>query len=121
MTPGEAAMRLRPLVRSGLGLATLVAGSTAWVAIGDQHWAATLVLGALAIGCAYPALTGRDPFDARSRRRKHRRHSSRRSATAAGAGAQRPAAVPPARGRGGGGRDEHAARDERSGAARTGT
>ena len=104
MTPGEAAMRLRPLVRSGLGLATLVAGSTAWVAIGDRHWAATLVLGALAIGCAYPALTGRDPFDARSRRRKHRRHSSRRSATAAGAGAQSPDASPTAGWRDGDGR-----------------
>ena len=70
-------MRLRPLVRSGLGLATLVAASTVWIAIGDRHWAAALVLGVLAIACAYPALTGRDPFDARHRRRKHRRHRSR--------------------------------------------
>jgi hypothetical protein len=79
MTAGEAAMRLRPLVRSGLGLATLVAASTVWVAIGDQHWAATLVLAALALGCAYPAITGRDPFDPRHRRRKHRRHHSKRA------------------------------------------
>ena len=71
-------MRLRPLERSGLGLATLVAASTLWVAIGDRHWAATLVLAALAVGCAYPAITGRDPFDRRNRRRKHRRHRSKR-------------------------------------------
>src|SRR5687767_12162516 len=71
-------MRLRPLERSGLALATLIAASTVWVAIGDRHWAATLVLGVLALGCAYPAITGRDPFDPRNRRRKHRRHRSRR-------------------------------------------
>jgi hypothetical protein len=82
MTLREAAMRLRPLVRGGLGLATLVAASTVWVAIGDRHWAAALVLGMLAIGCAYPALTGRDPFDPRHRRRRHRRHRSKRHATA---------------------------------------
>jgi hypothetical protein len=88
MTLGEAAaMRLRPLERSGLGLATLVAAGTLWVAIGDRHWAATLVLGALALGCAYPAITGRDPFDPRNRRRKHRRHRSKRHATATSAGA----------------------------------
>ncbi|HJU69075.1 MAG TPA: hypothetical protein VJ650_12625 [Gemmatimonadaceae bacterium] len=71
-------MRLRPLERSGLGLAALVAAGTLLVAIGDRHWAATLVLGALALGCAYSALTGRDPFDPRNRRRKHRRHRSKR-------------------------------------------
>jgi hypothetical protein len=71
-------MRLRPLERTGLALATVVAGSTVWVAIGDRHWAATLVLGILALGCAYPAITGRDPFDVRNRRRKHRRHRSKR-------------------------------------------
>ena len=75
-------MRLRPLERSGLGLAALVAASTLWVAIGDRHWAATLVLAALAVGCAYPAITGRDPFDRRNRRRKHRRHRSKRHTTA---------------------------------------
>jgi hypothetical protein len=75
-------MKLRPIVRAGLGLATLVASSTAWVAIGDQHWAATLVLGTLALGCAYPALTGRDPFDSRHRRRRHRRHRSKHHADA---------------------------------------
>ena len=73
-------MRLRPLVRSGLGLAALVAASTMWVALGDRHWAAVFVLGALAVGCAYPAFTGRDPFDPRHRRRKHRRHRSKRHA-----------------------------------------
>lgn len=71
-------MRLRPLERGGLGLATLIAASTVWVAIGDRHWAATLVLGVLALACAYPAITGRDPFDPRNRRRKHRRHRSRK-------------------------------------------
>ena len=76
-------MRLRPLERSGLGLAALIAASTLWVAIGDRHWAATLVLGALALGCAYPAITGRDPFDPRNRRSKHRPHRSKRHATAA--------------------------------------
>ncbi|HET6700728.1 MAG TPA: hypothetical protein VFH14_02930 [Gemmatimonadaceae bacterium] len=84
VTPVEAAMRLRPLVRTGLGLATLVAASAMWVAIGDRHWAATLVLGILALTCAYPAVTGRDPFDPRHRRRKHRRHRSRRHGTASG-------------------------------------
>jgi len=74
-------MRLRPLERSGLALAALVAASTVWVAIGDRHWAATLVLGLLALGCAYPAITGRDPFDPRNRRRKHRRHRSKREKT----------------------------------------
>ena len=69
-------MRLRPLVRSGLGLAALVAASTLWVAIGDRHWAAIVVLGILAMGCAYSAITGRDLFDSR-RRRKHRRHRSK--------------------------------------------
>jgi hypothetical protein len=78
-------MKLRPLIRSGLGIATVVATSTLWVAIGDRHWAATLVLGALALGCAYPALTGRDPFDPRQRRRKHRRHRSKRRTTASAA------------------------------------
>ncbi len=77
-------MRLRPLERGGLGLATLIAASTVWVAIGDRHWAATLVLGVLALACAYPAITGRDPFDPRNRRRKHRRHRSRKGMTAAG-------------------------------------
>lgn len=80
-------MRLRPVERSGLGLAALVAASTLWVAIGDRHWAATLVLGILALGCAYPAITGRDPFDPRNRRRKHRRHRSKRHTTAATSGA----------------------------------
>jgi hypothetical protein len=70
-------MRLRPLVRSGLGLAALVAASTVWVAIGDRHWAAIVVLGVLAVGCAYSAITGRDLFDSRRRRRKHRRHRSK--------------------------------------------
>ena len=74
-------MRLRPLERSGLGIATLVAASTLWVAINDRHWAATLVLAILALGCAYPAITGRDPFDRRNRRRKHRRHRSKRDTT----------------------------------------
>jgi hypothetical protein len=74
-------MRLRPLERSGLGLASLIAASTLWVAIGDRHWAATLVLAVLALACAYPAITGRDPFDPRNRRRKHRRHRSRRHAS----------------------------------------
>ena len=78
-------MRLRPLERSGLGLATLVAASTVWVAISDRHWAATLVLAVLALGCAYPAITGRDPFDRRNRRRKHRRNRSKRDRTARGA------------------------------------
>ena len=78
-------MRLRPLVRTGLGLATLVAVSALVVAIGDRHWAATLVLAVLALTCAYPALTGRDPFDPRHRRRKHRRHRSKRHAAASGA------------------------------------
>jgi hypothetical protein len=87
MTSVEAAMRLRPLVRTGLGLATLVAVSTMWVAIGDRHWAATLVLAIMALTCAYPAVTGRDPFDPRHRRRKHRRHRSRRHGTASGPGA----------------------------------
>lgn len=73
-------MRLRPLVRSGLGVAALVAASTVWVAFADRHWAAVLVLGVLALGCAYPALTGRDPFDPSRRRRKHRRHRSKRPA-----------------------------------------
>lgn len=73
-------MRLRPLVRSGLGLAALVAASTVWVAVRDRHWAAVLVLAVLALGCAYPAITGRDPFDPRRRRRKHRRHRSKRHA-----------------------------------------
>ena len=76
-------MALRPLERGGLGLATLIAASTLWVAIGDRHWAATFVLGVLAVGCAYPAITGRDPFDPRYRRRKHRRPRSRRHATTA--------------------------------------
>lgn len=76
-------MGLRPLERSGLALATLIAASTVWVAIGDRHWAATLVLGVLALACAYPAITGRDPFDPRNRRRKHRRHRSRRETPAA--------------------------------------
>jgi hypothetical protein len=79
-------MPLRPLERSGLGLATVIAASTLWVAIGDRHWAATLVLGALALGCAYPAITGRDPFDPRNRRRKHRRHRSKRHAPPAASG-----------------------------------
>jgi uncharacterized membrane protein YfcA len=78
-------MRLRPLVRTGLGLATLVAVSALVVAIGDRHWAATLVLAVLALTCAYPALTGRDPFDPRHRRRKHRRHRSKRHAATSGA------------------------------------
>lgn len=73
-------MRLRPLVRAGLGFAALVAASTIWVAVVDRHWAATVVLGVLALGCAYPAITGRDPFDPRHRRRKHRRHRSKRHA-----------------------------------------
>jgi hypothetical protein len=77
-------MKLRPIVRAGLALATLVATTTVWVAIVDRHWAATLVLGALALACAYPALTGRDPFDPRRRRRRHRRHRSRRHAAASG-------------------------------------
>ncbi len=76
-------MRLRPLERGGLALATLIAASTVWVAIGDRHWAATLVLGVLALACAYPAITGRDPFDVRNRRRKHRRHRSKRHTAAA--------------------------------------
>lgn len=80
-------MRLRPLVRSGLGLATVIAASTVWIAIGDRHWAATLVLGVLALACAYPAITGRDPFDPRNRRRKHRRHRSKRHTPAATPGA----------------------------------
>jgi hypothetical protein len=63
-------MKLRPIIRAGLALATLVAASTVFVAIGDQHWAAALVLGILALACAYPALTGRDPFDRRHRRRR---------------------------------------------------
>jgi hypothetical protein len=71
-------MKLRPIVRVGLGLATLIAVSAMWVAIGDRHWAAALVLGTLALACAYPGLTGRDPFDRRHRRRKHRRHRSKR-------------------------------------------
>lgn len=71
-------MRLRPLVRSGLGFAALVSASTIWVAVVDRHWAAIVVLGILALGCAYPAITGRDPFD--PRHRKHRRHRSRRHA-----------------------------------------
>lgn len=75
-------MKLRPIVRTGLALATLVAASTVWVAIGDRHWAAMLVLGTLALACAYPALTGRDPFDRRHRRRKHRRHRSKHHADA---------------------------------------
>ena len=73
-------MKLRPLIRTGLGIATLVAASSAWIAVGDQHWAAALVLGALALGCAYPALSGRDLFDPRQRRRKHRRHRSKQHA-----------------------------------------
>ena len=75
-------MRLRPLERSGLALATLVAAGTLWVAIGDRHWIATLVMGVLALACAYPAITGRDPFDPRNRRRKHRRHRSKRHSPA---------------------------------------
>ena len=70
-------MRLRPSIRTALGLATLVAIATVWVAIGDRHWPAAIVLAALAVACAFPALTGRDPFDARHRRRRHRRHRSR--------------------------------------------
>ena len=77
-------MRLRPLVRTGLGLATLVAASALVVAVGDRHWAAILVLGALALASAYPAITGRDPFDPRHRRRKHRRHRSRRHTSVEG-------------------------------------
>ena len=76
-------MRLRPLERSGLGLAALIAASTLWVAISDRHWAATIVLGVLALACAYPAITGRDPFDPRNRRRKHRRHRSKRGGSSA--------------------------------------
>lgn len=67
-------MRLRASIRTGLGIASLIAITTVWVAIADQHWAAAIVLGALAIACALPAFTGRDPFDARQRRRRHRRH-----------------------------------------------
>jgi hypothetical protein len=78
-------MKLRPIVRAGLALAALVATTTVWVAIVDRHWAATLVLGALALACAYPALTGHDPFDPRRRRRRHRRHRSRRHTAASGA------------------------------------
>ena len=86
-------MRLRPLVRSGLGFAALVAASTMWVAVLDRHWAAIVVLGILALGCAYPAITGRDPFDARHRRRKHRRHRSKRHAAPLAADA--PSGEPP--------------------------
>jgi hypothetical protein len=77
-------MKLRPLIRVGLGLAMLVAVSTAWIAIGDRHWGAALVLGALALASAYPALTGRDPLNRRYRRRKHRRHRSKRHETVSG-------------------------------------
>jgi hypothetical protein len=86
-------MRLRPLERSGLGLATLIAASTLWVAIGDRHWAATLVAGVLALACAYPAITGRDPFDPRNRRRKHRRHRSKRHTTSGAIGREAPTPV----------------------------
>ena len=95
MTLREAAMRLRPLVRTGLALATLVAASTMWVAFGDRHWAATLVLAALALSCAYPAITGRDPFDPRHRRRKHRRHHSKRHKATGGGGPRTPEATTP--------------------------
>jgi hypothetical protein len=88
-------MKLRPLVRGGLGIATLVAASAVWVAVGDRHWAATLVLGALALACAYPALTGRDPFDRQYRRRKHRRHRSRRHAAANSATVESPQTTTP--------------------------
>lgn len=73
-------MRLNPYIRSGLGIAALGATVVAWVAVADRHWAAVAVLALLAVACAYPALTGRDPFDTRNRRRKHRRHRSRPSA-----------------------------------------
>jgi hypothetical protein len=89
MTPVEAAMRLRPLVRSGLGLATVIAVTTLWVAIADRQWGAMLVLAALGLACAYPAITGRDPFDRRHRRHRHRRRRSKRHAAANGAEAQR--------------------------------
>src|SRR5919108_728131 len=72
--------KLRPIIRVGLGIAALVAVSTVWIAVGDQHWAAALVLAVLALACTYPALTGRDPLDRRHRRRRHRRHRSRRHA-----------------------------------------
>lgn len=85
-------MKLRPIVRSGLGVAALVAATAMWVALGDRHWAAMLVLAVLAVGCAYPALTGRDPFDPRQRRRKHRHRSRRRASPAPANGAQ---ATPP--------------------------
>jgi hypothetical protein len=74
----RAGVRLRPSIRTGLGLATLVAIASVWVAIGDRHWPAAIVLAVLAAACAIPALTGRDPFDARHRRRRHRRHRSHR-------------------------------------------
>jgi hypothetical protein len=88
-------MRLRPIVRGGLGLATFVAASTVVVAIGDQHWAAALVLAVLAIGCAFPAVTGRDPFDTRHRRRRHRRHRSRRHLGASEGAIDSPRATTP--------------------------
>ena len=75
-------MKLRPIVRSGLGLAGLVAATAMWVALGDRHWAAVLVLAVLTVGCAYPALTGRDPFNQRQRRRKHRHRSKRHASPA---------------------------------------
>lgn len=74
-------MRLNPYIRSGLGIAALGATLVTWVAVADAHWAAAVVLALLAVACAYPALTGRDPFDTRNRRRKHRRHRSRQSTT----------------------------------------
>ena len=85
-------MKLRPIVRSGLGVAAVVAATAMWVALGDRHWAAMLVLAVLAVGCAYPALTGRDPFDPRQRRRKHRHRSRRHGSPAPANGAQ---ATPP--------------------------
>ena len=85
-------MKLRPIVRTGLGVASLVAATAMWVAVGDRHWAAILVLAVLAVGCAYPALTGRDPFDPRQRRRKHRHRSRRHASPAPVTG---PPATPP--------------------------
>jgi hypothetical protein len=75
-------MKLRPIIRSGLGVAALVAATALSVAIADWHWPAVLVLAVLAVGCAYPALTGRDPFNNRQRRRKHRHHSRRHASPA---------------------------------------
>jgi hypothetical protein len=72
-------VRLNSFIRVSLGITAVAAVAVVWIAVADRHWAAAALLAVLAVTCAYPAVTGRDPFDTRHRRRKRHRHRSRAS------------------------------------------